>query len=197
MIAIEDVQLTPKRVQVGGNYLLRVRARDDAGGELTPVQVVHVDITLGFADQYTGQAYGSYAVMGTNWVSLPTIGDHTFWPAMQRSQIRPKQETDYITLTAGQYRATLSLRGLSALAGKTRDVTATLYAANGSVATTATVTDTQLGEDADYLLTIDGLTLADDGNYRLYFDAPEMSGAPTGFGQFLYGINLYRMGAST
>lgn len=30
MIAIEDVQLTPKRVPVGGNYLLRVRARDDA-----------------------------------------------------------------------------------------------------------------------------------------------------------------------
>ena len=30
MIVIEDVQLTPKRVPVGGNYLLRVKARDDA-----------------------------------------------------------------------------------------------------------------------------------------------------------------------
>ncbi len=30
MIVIEDVQLQPKRVPVGGNYLLRVRARDDA-----------------------------------------------------------------------------------------------------------------------------------------------------------------------
>lgn len=30
MIVIDDVQLTPKRVPVGGNYLLRVRARDDA-----------------------------------------------------------------------------------------------------------------------------------------------------------------------
>lgn len=29
MIVIEDVQLTPKRVPVGGNYLLRVRARDN------------------------------------------------------------------------------------------------------------------------------------------------------------------------
>lgn len=30
MIVIEDVQLQPKRVPVGGNYLLRVKARDDA-----------------------------------------------------------------------------------------------------------------------------------------------------------------------
>lgn len=37
MIAIEDVQLTPKRVPIGGNYLLRVLARyiEDGGDDVT------------------------------------------------------------------------------------------------------------------------------------------------------------------
>ena len=39
MIVIEDVQLTPKRVPIGGNYLLRVRARDNA-------DVSYADTTL-------------------------------------------------------------------------------------------------------------------------------------------------------
>lgn len=37
MIVIEDVQLTPKRVPIGGNYLLRVLARyiEDGGDDVT------------------------------------------------------------------------------------------------------------------------------------------------------------------
>lgn len=196
MIVIDEIVRVPAgRLLVGAPFLLRLKVRE-TGGELTPVPVVHVDIPLGFADQYTGQYYKSCGMMGTMWLDLPTAGDHTFFTAAQQAQVRPKQDTDYIALTAGQYRATLSLRGLAALAGKTRDVTATLYAADGSAASSATVTDTQLGVDADYLLTIDGLTLAADGNYRLFFDAPIMSGAPLGFGQYLYGLDLYRLEAS-
>lgn len=199
MIVIDEIIRTPAgRLLVGAPYMLRLKLREtETGGELVPVPVVHVDIPLGFADQYTGQYYKSYGMLGTMWFDLPTVGDHTFFAAAQRAQIRPKQDTDYIALTAGQYRATLSLRGLAELAGKTRDVTATIYAEDGSAAATATVTDAQLGVDADYMLVIDGLTLADDGNYRLYFDAPIMSGAPLGFGQFLYGLDLYRMDVST
>ena len=50
MIVIEDVQLTPKRVPIGGNYLLRVRARDNA-------DVSYADTTLLNGNRYGGAIY--------------------------------------------------------------------------------------------------------------------------------------------
>ena len=46
MIAIHDVQLTPKRVPVGGKFLLRVLARDDvqyADTEMLELAISMVD----------------------------------------------------------------------------------------------------------------------------------------------------------
>ena len=46
MIVIEDAQLTPKRVPVGGNYLLRVKARDDAEVQYADTSMLELAIDM-------------------------------------------------------------------------------------------------------------------------------------------------------
>ena len=55
MIVIEDVQLTPKRVPVGGNYLLRVRARDNADVSYADTEMLEMAISM--VAQYTPSDY--------------------------------------------------------------------------------------------------------------------------------------------
>ncbi len=59
MIAIEDVQLTPKRVPVGGNYLLRVKARDDAEVQYADVEMLELAISI--VDQYVPTDYKDFS----------------------------------------------------------------------------------------------------------------------------------------
>lgn len=59
MIAIEDVQLTPKRVPVGGNYLLRVRARDDTEVQYADTELLEMSISL--VDQYYPPDYKDFS----------------------------------------------------------------------------------------------------------------------------------------
>lgn len=200
MIAIDDVQLTPERVPVGGNYLLRVKC-SETGGELTPVPVVHVDITYAPADVYTGQRYSCYVINNGIEIASPSVSfpagypQHMLWTVHTPARAKAYNADDFITLTAGQYRAAITLQGFSTLAGVTRETTATLYAADGAAATTASVMDTQMGEDAAYTLVMDGLAIAADGSYRLQIDTPAVAGAKET--QFCYGFDLYRMEAST
>ena len=46
MIAIEDVQLQPKRVPVGGKFLLRVKARDGAEVQYADVEMLELAIDM-------------------------------------------------------------------------------------------------------------------------------------------------------
>lgn len=59
MIAIEDVQLQPKRVPVGGNYLLRVKARDDADVQYADTEMLETAISM--VDQYSPADYKDFS----------------------------------------------------------------------------------------------------------------------------------------
>ncbi len=59
MIAIDDVQLTPKRVPVGGNYLLRVKARDDADVSYADTEMLELAISM--VDQYYPSDYKDFS----------------------------------------------------------------------------------------------------------------------------------------
>ena len=61
MIVIEDVQLTPKRVPVGGNYLLRVRARDDAEVQYANTEMLELAISM--VDQYNPSDYSNFGAV--------------------------------------------------------------------------------------------------------------------------------------
>lgn len=57
MIAIEDVQLTPKRVPVGGKFLLRVLARDDV--QYADTEMLETAISM--VDQYNPSDYKDFS----------------------------------------------------------------------------------------------------------------------------------------
>lgn len=59
MIAIEDVQLTPKRVPVGGNYLLRVKARDDTEAQYADTALLEMAIDV--TKQYVPSDYKDFS----------------------------------------------------------------------------------------------------------------------------------------
>ena len=59
MIAIEDVQITPKRVPVGGNYLLRVKARDDAEVQYADTEML--ETAIGMVDKYNPSDYKDFS----------------------------------------------------------------------------------------------------------------------------------------
>lgn len=56
MIAIHDVQLTPKRVPVGGKFLLRVLARDDVQYADTEM----LELAISMVDQYVPTNYKDF-----------------------------------------------------------------------------------------------------------------------------------------
>ena len=56
MIAIHDVQLTPKRVPVGGKFLLRVLARDDV--QYADIEMLELAISM--VDQYVPTDYKDF-----------------------------------------------------------------------------------------------------------------------------------------
>ena len=59
MIVIENVQLTPKRVPVGGNYLLRVRARDNA--DVSYADTTLLETAIDMVAQYTPSDYKDFS----------------------------------------------------------------------------------------------------------------------------------------
>ena len=59
MIVIEDAQLTPKRVPVGGNYLLRVRARDNA--DVSYADTTLLETAIDMVAQYTPSDYKDFS----------------------------------------------------------------------------------------------------------------------------------------
>jgi len=59
VIAIEDVQLTPKRVPVGGNYLLRVKARDEAEVQYADTEMLELAISM--VDKYIPADYKDFS----------------------------------------------------------------------------------------------------------------------------------------
>lgn len=59
MIVIEDVQLTPKRVPVGGNYLLRVKARD--GAEVQYADTEMLELAISMVDKYSPADYKDFS----------------------------------------------------------------------------------------------------------------------------------------
>ena len=59
MIAIEDVQITPKRVPVGGNYLLRVKARDDT--EVQHADTALLEMAIDVTKQYAPSDYKDFS----------------------------------------------------------------------------------------------------------------------------------------
>ena len=59
MIVIEDVQLTPKRVPVGGDYLLRVRARDNA--DVSYADTTLLETAIDMVAQYTPSDYKDFS----------------------------------------------------------------------------------------------------------------------------------------
>lgn len=59
MIAIEDVQITPKRVPVGGNYLLRVKARDDT--EVQYADTALLEMAIDVTKQYVPSDYKDFS----------------------------------------------------------------------------------------------------------------------------------------
>ncbi|MFR7678091.1 MAG: hypothetical protein ACLU3D_13295 [Acutalibacteraceae bacterium] len=59
MIVIEDVQLTPKRVPIGGNYLLRVRARDNA--DVSYADTTLLETAIDMVAQYTPSDYKDFS----------------------------------------------------------------------------------------------------------------------------------------
>ena len=59
MIVIEDVQLTPKRVPVGGNYLLRVRAQDEAEVQYADTEMLETAISM--VDQFYPPDYKDFS----------------------------------------------------------------------------------------------------------------------------------------
>lgn len=59
MIVIEDVQLTPKRVPIGGNYLLRVRARDNA--DVSYADTTPLETAIDMVAQYTPSDYKDFS----------------------------------------------------------------------------------------------------------------------------------------
>lgn len=63
MIVIEDVQLTPKRVPVGGNYLLRVRARDNTEVQYANTEMLELAISM--VDQYNPSDYSNFGAVAT------------------------------------------------------------------------------------------------------------------------------------
>ena len=63
MIVIEDVQLTPKRVPVGGNYLLRVRARDNA--DVSYADTTLLETAIDMVAQYTPSDYKDFSDVET------------------------------------------------------------------------------------------------------------------------------------
>lgn len=63
MIAIEDVQITPKRVPVGGNYLLRVKARDDT--EVQYADTALIEMAIDVTKQYVPSDYKDFSGVDT------------------------------------------------------------------------------------------------------------------------------------
>ena len=63
MIIIEDVQLTPKRVPIGGNYLLRVRARDNA--DVSYADTTLLETAIDMVAQYTPSDYKDFSDVET------------------------------------------------------------------------------------------------------------------------------------
>ena len=63
MIVIEDVQLTPKRVPIGGNYLLRVRARDNA--DVSYADTTLLETAIDMVAQYTPSDYKDFSDVET------------------------------------------------------------------------------------------------------------------------------------
>lgn len=59
MIVIEDAQLTPKRVPIGGNYLLRVRARDNA--DVSYADTTLLETAIDMVAQYTPSDYKDFS----------------------------------------------------------------------------------------------------------------------------------------
>ena len=59
MIAIHDVQLTPKRVPVGGKFLLRVKARD--GAEVQYADTEMLELAISMVDQYSPADYKDFS----------------------------------------------------------------------------------------------------------------------------------------
>ena len=59
MIVIDDVQLQPKRVPVGGNYLLRVKARDDADVQYANTEMLEMAINM--VGQYNPSDYKDFS----------------------------------------------------------------------------------------------------------------------------------------
>lgn len=63
MVVIEDVQLTPKRVPVGGNYLLRVLAHDDA--DVAYADTSMLELAISIVDQYIPSDYKDFSGVDT------------------------------------------------------------------------------------------------------------------------------------
>ena len=59
MIAIHDVQLTPKRVPVGGKFLLRVKARD--GAEVQYADTEMLELAISMVVQYSPADYKDFS----------------------------------------------------------------------------------------------------------------------------------------
>lgn len=64
MIAIDDVQLTPKRVPVGGNYLLRIKARDDA--DVQYADTTQLQQAIDMVSQYNPSDYKDFSGVAAN-----------------------------------------------------------------------------------------------------------------------------------
>ena len=75
MIVIDDVQLTPKRVPVGGNYLLRVKARDDAEVQYADTELLEMAISM--VDQYYPPDYKDFSgVEAAKAVAQAILNEH-------------------------------------------------------------------------------------------------------------------------
>lgn len=75
MIVIDDVQLTPKRVPVGGNYLLRVKARDDADVQYANTEML--ETAIGMVDQYNPSDYKDFSgVEAAKAVAQAILNEH-------------------------------------------------------------------------------------------------------------------------
>lgn len=59
MIVIDDVQLTPKRMPVGGKYLLRVKCHDDAEEQLADTAML--DLAIQMVGQYLPSDYKDFS----------------------------------------------------------------------------------------------------------------------------------------
>lgn len=180
-----------------------LRSAQTASHESVPVKVAYFVFlaTGGYAwgrDELNDLIYDQHLNANGIWVTVPAISTvpgaatSTNFPTKIDCEKRNSDPT--FELAAGQYRAIIEFSGYQGpdAAGHTREIFATLCQPDGTVATTATAYDSQLGIPDRHALIIPGMYIPASGKYSFAVFMQSVAGLEQGV-YYTHSVRLERL----